>query len=293
VFAAGERSVKQLEHACSPVDNRDCTGFLQWALAQRDFRWPGFRKVRRQVCKRLNRRIRELGLADFAAYRRRLEADAAEWTAFDNCCAITISRFYRDRSVYETLRERVLAEIAARAVREGRMARIWSAGCASGEEPYTLKVTWDYDVARSFPDASVSIVATDIDETALARARRGCFESTSLRELPPDLVEHAFNRVGPLYCVKPKHRAGIEFLHQDLRRDGPAITFDLVLCRNIAFTYFAEPLQRHVLRSIMDRLASHGYLVIGTHERLPSIGPMLRPLCGAPQIFEPTEVAEL
>ncbi len=238
------------------------------------------------------KRIRELGLADFTAYRRRLEADPAEWTAFDSCCVVTISRFYRDRSVYETLRERVLPEIAARAVREERIARIWSAGCASGEEPFTLKVIWGCDVAHSFPDASVSIVATDVDETVLTRARRGCFEPTSLSELPPQLIEQAFDRAGPLYCIKPKHREGIEFLHQDLRRGGPAPTFDLVLCRNIAFTYFAEPLQRHVLRGIMDRLASHGYLVIGTHERLPSIEPTLRPLCGAPQIFERTEVAE-
>ena len=274
------------------MDDRDCTGFLQWALGQRDFRWPGFRKVRRQVCKRLNRRIRELGLADFAAYRRRLEADPAEWMAFDSCCVVTISRFYRDRSVYETLRERVLPEIAARTVREGRMVRIWSAGCASGEEPYTLKVIWDHDVVCELPDASVSIVATDVDETVLARARRGCFEPTSLGELPPRLIEQAFDVVGPLYCIKPRHREGIEFLPQDLRRGGPASTFDLVLCRNIAFTYFAEPLQHLVLRGIMDRLAPHGYLVIGTHERLPSVEPTLRPLCGAPQIFERTEVAE-
>jgi chemotaxis protein methyltransferase CheR len=292
MFAAGERSARQLEYACGPVNDRDCTDFLQWALAQRDFRWPGFRKVRRQVCKRLNRRIRELGLADFAAYRRRLEADPAEWMAFDNCCVVTISRFYRDRSVYETLRERVLPEIAARAVREGRMARIWSAGCASGEEPYTLKVIWDHDVAREFPEASVSIVATDVDETVLARARRGCFEPTSLGELPPRLIDQAFDLVGLLYCIKPRHREGIEFLPQDLRRGGPARTFDLVLCRNIAFTYFAEPLQHLVLRGMMDRLAPHGYLVIGTHERLPSVEPTLRPLCGAPQIFERTEVAK-
>jgi chemotaxis protein methyltransferase CheR len=273
----------------SSMDNRDCTGFLQWALAQRNFRWPGFRNVRQQVCKRLNRRIRELGLADFAAYRRRLEVDPAEWIAFDNCCVVTISRFYRDRSVYETLRERVLHEIAARAVREGRMARIWSAGCASGEEPYTLKVIWDHDVVCEFPDALVSIVATDVDETVLARARRGCFEPTSLGELPPRLIEQAFDVVGLLYCIKAKHREGIEFLHQDLRRGRPAPTFDLVLCRNVAFTYFAEPLQRQVLRGFMDRLAPHGNLVIGTHERLPSGEPTLRPLCGAPQIFERTE----
>ncbi len=234
--------------------------------------------------------MRELGLDDFAAYRRRLEADHAEWAAFDECCPITISRFFRDRSVFEVLRERLLPEIAARAVREGRAAQIWSAGCASGEEPYTLKIIWDCDVARSFPDATVSITATDVDESVLARARRGCFEPSSLRELSSHFVEEAFDRVGPLYCIKPRHREGIVFLHQDLRTETPASPFDLILCRYVAFTYFAERLQRQVLMRMPDRLAPHGYLVIGTHERLPSDGPPLKPLPGMPQIFKWTEL---
>jgi chemotaxis protein methyltransferase CheR len=115
----------------------DCTVFLQWALPLRNLRWPGFRKVRRQVCKRLKRRIEELGLVDFAAYRARLEADASEWGVFDECCHITISRFFRDRGVFEALRQRVLPDIATRARSERQTARIWSAGCASGEGPYT------------------------------------------------------------------------------------------------------------------------------------------------------------
>src|SRR5260370_17006516 len=94
------------------MDNRDCTTFLQWALPQRNLRWPGFRKVRRQVCKRLKRRIRELGLDDLAAYRRRLEADPAEWHAFDECCHITISRFFRDRGVFEVLPNNVPPHLA-------------------------------------------------------------------------------------------------------------------------------------------------------------------------------------
>ncbi len=104
------------------------------------------------------------------AYRRRLEADPAEWRAFDECCPITISRFYRDGRVFEAVRRRVCPDIAARAAREERAARIWSAGCASGEEPYTLKIIWDLDVAPSFPDIPVAITATDVDETVLTRA---------------------------------------------------------------------------------------------------------------------------
>jgi chemotaxis protein methyltransferase CheR len=270
------------------VDDYDCTAFLQWALPQRELRWPGFRKVRRQVCKRLKRRILELGLNDLAAYRRRLEADPAEWRAFDECCHITISRFFRDGGVFEALRKQVLPDIAARAVHEKRAARIWSAGCASGEEPYTLKIIWDREVARSVPSAPVSIVATDVDETVLSRARRACFEPTSLRELPPHLRESAFARVGSLHCLRPQHREGVEFLHQDLRREAPALLFDLILCRYLAFTYFGEPLQQRVLTRILDRLAPDGYLAIGTHEQLPSVEPALQSLTGTPQIFRRT-----
>ena len=185
------------------MDDRDCTAFLQWALPQRDLRWRGFRKVRRQVCKRLN---------DFGAYRSRLEADPAERQVFDECCHITISRFFRDRGVFEALRTYVLPDIAARIAREGRVARIWSAGCASGEEPYTLKIIWDCEVTLSLPDARVSIVATDVEGAVLARARQGCFEPASLRELPPNFVEQAFDRVGPLLCIKTQYREGVEFL---------------------------------------------------------------------------------
>jgi chemotaxis protein methyltransferase CheR len=268
------------------VSEPDCTAFLQWALPQANLRWPGFRKVRRQVCKRLKRRMNELQLEDFAAYRARLEADPTEWRAFDECCHITISRFFRDKGVFEVLRGRMLPDIAARARRERRAARMWSAGCASGEEPYTLKILWDLEVASSFPDVSLAIIATDVDRTMLARAREGCFEAASLQELPLHCVSHAFNQVGPLFCVKPRHREEIEFRYQDLRVETPALSFDLVLCRYVAFTYFALPLQQQVLARIMDRLLPHDYLAIGTHERLPGDAPELMPLAGAPQIFE-------
>jgi chemotaxis protein methyltransferase CheR len=268
------------------VNDTDCTALLQWALPQLDLRWPGYRKVRRQVCKRLKRRMRDLGLGDFSAYRARLESDPTEWRVLDGCCHITISRFFRDLGVFETLRRRVLPDIARCAKSEGRAARIWSAGCAAGEEPYTLKILWDLEVASSQPGVPLSIIATDVDEEMLARAREACFETTSLHELPPHLVEQAFDRVGPLFCVRSRYREGIEFVRQDLRLDAPTPGFDLILCRYVAFTYFALPLQEQVLAGIVERLLPGGYLVVGTHERLPTNSTGLIPLAGAPQIFE-------
>ena len=123
------------------VNDAECTAFLQWALPQLDLRWPGFRKVRRQVCKRLKQRMRDIGVNDYPAYCTRLEADPSEWQILDACCHITISRFFRDRGIFEVVRRRGLPDIAARARREKREARVWSAGCASGEEPYTSKNT--------------------------------------------------------------------------------------------------------------------------------------------------------
>ena len=274
------------------VNDTDCTAFLQWALPQLELRWPGFRKVRRQVCRRLKQRMRDLGLDNYSAYRARLEADPSEWRILDECCHITISRFFRDRGIFEVVRRQVLPAIAARAKREGRDAQVWSAGCASGEEPYTLKILWDVEIASGYPGVSLSIVASDADKAMLARAREGCFEQTSLHELPLPLIEQAFDRRGPEYCVKPKHREGIEFLDQDLRTEMPPRIFDLILCRFVAFTYFAVPLQRKVLASMLERLRPQGYFVIGSHEQLPVDVPELAALDSTSQIFQKRVLSE-
>jgi chemotaxis protein methyltransferase CheR len=194
------------------------TAFLQWALPQLNLRWPGFRKVHRQVCRRLKRRMNDLRIPDLAAYRTRLEADPAEWRFLDECCHITISRFFREKRVFKVLRTKVLPHIAERAHREVRAARIWLAGCASGEEPYTLKILWDLEVTRRYPSGvPLSIIATDTDRAMLARADQACFPSRSLRELPTPLLNQALDREDSLHCLKRQYREGIEFLQQDLR----------------------------------------------------------------------------
>ena len=136
--------------------------FLQWALPHLHMRWPGFRKVRKQVCKRIARRIRHLELEGVDDYQAYLRAHDDEWARLDALCRITISRFSRDRGVFETLAERVLPELA-QVVRErgDQKLRIWSAGCASGEEPYTLSVLWHEQLRPKFPDVRLEIIATD------------------------------------------------------------------------------------------------------------------------------------
>jgi chemotaxis protein methyltransferase CheR len=248
-------------------------------------RWQGFRKVHNQVCKRLRRRMKDLGIEGFGAYRKRLDTHPEEWTALDGLTHITISRFFRDKSIFEALEGCVLPDIAARAEAEKRQARFWSAGCASGEEPYTLKILWDLAVVPAFPGVECSVIATDVDETVLKRARNGCYSKGSLRELPEALLRQGFEQSDGLFCVRQQHREGVSFVLQDLRSDAPDGRFDLILCRNVAFTYFAPPLQVEALDRILGRLANPSFLVIGAREKLPREMSFLRPLTGVPEIF--------
>jgi chemotaxis protein methyltransferase CheR len=252
------------------VRDEDCVSFLRWALPSLGFRWAGYRKVRRQVCKRIGRRLRALDLPDLAAYRSLLESTPSEWRALDGLCRIPISRFWRDRAVFDFLAAALLPRIAAEAERERESeVRVWSAGCASGEEPYSLAIAWELGAAAAPPPPPLRLLATDADEFLLERARQGCYRAGSFKDLPPAFREAAFDETDGLFCVRERFRAGIEFRHEDIREAMPEGPFRLVLCRNLAFTYFDRDGQRNALERIAARLVPGGYLVIGTHESLP------------------------
>jgi chemotaxis protein methyltransferase CheR len=247
-----------------------CAEFLQWALPRLSLDWPGFRRVRRQVCHRVGRRVQELNLPDLFAYRSYLETHSDEWNVLDSFCWIPISRLLRDRIVFERLGSEVLPVLAAAVKDRGaREVHAWSAGCASGEEPYSLKILWNLEVASRFPDVSLTVVATDVDERLLERARRARYRSSSLRELPPAWLEKAITGSHDLVELRPEFRAGVEFRRADIRRETERGPFDLILCRNLVFTYFAAPLQRETLDRLLSELREGGALVIGLKERLP------------------------
>jgi len=268
------------------MTDRDCIQFLQWALPRLGLRWPGFRKVRRQVCKRVQRRLRALELADVAAYRRLLLERDEEWTNLDGLCRITISRFYRDRGVYRALEEAVMPALASRLEARGEGAfRVWSSGCASGEEAYSLSLLWRLRLAARHPSLRLEIVASDSDSHLLDRARRGCYGAGSLRDLPGAWLERGFERHAGDYCLKPAFRGGITWLWQDVREARPAGPFQLVLCRNLAFTYFNDAGQRGFLRRLREVLAPGGAVVVGAHERLPVDGAYLEPWPGVPAVY--------
>lgn len=249
------------------MQDRDCAAFLQWALPQLERRWSGYRKVRRLVCKRLAQRLKALGLADLDAYRRHLAARPEEWRELDALCGIPVSRFFRDRDIFDALEQEVLPALAETAASRGAI-EAWSAGCASGEEPYTLALIWAVRLQPRFAGMGLRIVATDSDAAVLRRARAGCYARSSLKELPGDLRAQGLEERDGTWCIRDRFRV-VDFVQQDLREAMPDGPFDLILCRNIVLTYYAPVLQEALMARIVGRLRPGGALVVGAHESIP------------------------
>jgi chemotaxis protein methyltransferase CheR len=267
--------------------DKDCVAFLQGHLPRLGLRWPGFRKVHGTVCKRLRRRLRELELEHLDAYAAYLAARPEEWARLDALCRIPISRFYRDREVFQTLGAHVLPELARRVADEGEQeVYAWSAGCASGEEPYSLRIVWEETVQRQFQDVHLVITATDADPTMLDRADRACYSAGSLKDLPQEWCERVFTPQDDSLCLRPAYKEGTRFLLQDIRVTMPGGRFHLVLCRNLVFTYFDVEQQRKLLPELAAHLHPKAYLVLGSHEELPPGSTGFRPAFGSLPIYQ-------
>jgi len=252
------------------MNDSQCVAFLQWALPRIGMRWAGYRKVRRQVCNRARRRAHELGLPDLNAYRTYLATHPPEWAVLDTLTPITISRFCRDRGMFELLANDVLPALAAQALERGADSLgIWSAGCASGEEPYTMAIIWELELAHRYPAVAIRILATDTHAAMLARARRACFSADSVTELPERWRAAAFVQQGGLYCLRERYRQAVTLVSGDIRTGPPDGPFDLIMCRNLVFTYFDLDLQHQIGAWLARALRPGGALVLGAHEQLP------------------------
>ena len=114
-----------------------------------------------------------------------------------------------------------------------------------------------------------NILATEIDQHMINRAQKGCYPLSSMRELPSEMRSQAFTREGDLFCIKEQYRERVKFLQQDIRNAQPDSTFDLILCRNLVFTYFEAALQQDLWARLDERLRAGGVMVLGAHESLP------------------------
>lgn len=240
---------------------------MQWALPRLEKRWAGFRKPRGQVKKRLRDRLSALGVESLEAYRHRLEVDPEEWHTLDFITRVTISRFHRNPRAWEFLRQVVLPDLSSRARDAGRSRlRAYSAGCASGEEPYTLRILWDLEPAD--PTLDLEIVAVDLDPHLIERARAGRYPTSSIEPLPEPWRRAAFEREDGALVLRPEHRR-VDFEVADVTRHVPPGPFDLVLCSYTVFIYCEPSKAERFVRHLARRVVAGAALMVGPHERPP------------------------
>ena len=246
-----------------------CVHFLKWALPKRNMRWAGFKKVRGQVCSRINKRLKELDLEDYNTYKAYLKDHQKEWEVFDQMTHITISKFFRDYESWKHLGQEILPALAQKAFEEKRNLRCWSAVCASGEEPYTLAILWKKIIAPDFPALIPEIIATDVDEHMLKRSYRACYEAGSLKELPDQWIVGVFNKEDSEYCLNKDYKNMVDLLQQDIRQEMPEGLFDIIFCKNLVAMYFTKELAVKLFRKIAQKLRNGGFLLLGNHEAFP------------------------
>lgn len=237
--------------------SRDITPFAETFLAQS-----------------LDKRLEATSIDSAAAYVLHLAKDRVEAETFIHSLNIGYSEFFRDPLVFALLAQMILPGLIEEKRKSGRPEiRIWSAGCAAGQEPLSVAILLDQLAADRELPVSFRIIATDVSDTALATARRGQYAASEVKNVPLRYIESCFHRQGGAYQVVERVRTMVDFSTYDLL-DACSICppasifgdFDLILCCNLLFYY--QPAVRRALLAKIDRcLAPKGYLVTGETER--------------------------
>jgi len=246
--------------------------FLKEVTPLFGLQWRPFR--RRGVKRKIEQRVAEVGNAHFDEYLLKVRRDPEERGHLSEFLTVTISRFYRDRKVFGLLEHSVIPAIIKNK-RENDEFKIWSVGCANGEEPYSLSMLWKARFENKFPKIRLVILATDINEALLRRAKDGRYKESSLREVPEEILRRFFRIEEGFVVIDRFIRESVEFKKHDIIHEEPFPEMDIIFCRNLAFTYFTKECQMNVIKKIFGSLNEGGYLILGKDEMLPLTYPTL------------------
>ncbi len=213
--------------------------------------------------RRFEIRLRTTGAITYPKYIIYLNKHPEEFTNLLNDLTINYTTFFRDTDVYEYLEHKLLPKLFF----SKNSVKIWSAGCASGEEPYSLAILVHKVLGRRLQSQSVSIVASDIDLDALSKAKRGVYQARQLGPLSQLQIEQFFNKTDEGYTVKDNVKSLIKFEQFDLMGKPRHYDYDLILCRNVMI-YFSKEGQQHIHMNFFSALKSGGYMITGKSEIL-------------------------
>ena len=227
------------------------------------------------VKNRLLKRMADLDIRSYRDYFYHVKYDTTqrEFNALMNLVTTNETSFYRNEPQLLSFSDEVLPLVIKNGAESGRKSiRIWSAGCSTGEEPYTLAMMI-LERTRHLNGWKIEIAANDISEQVLQRARRGEYRGNTLRAVKPALLARYFTKAGEYYQVNPEVKALVSFSHinlNDPKKLSLCSGYDVVFCRNVMI-YFSDECKRQLVRSFYSSLQSGGYLYIGHSETLHGI----------------------
>ncbi len=232
--------------------------------------WKGYRKVRKGVKKRIRRHMYGLNCSTARDYISIIAADKDQERITESCLLVTISRFFRDLRMWECIEKNILPEFIKNVCDQ---IQVWSAGCACGEEAYSLSILWHrLTTAHKNDDTRLNILATDVNPICIERARKGWFEKSSLKEMDPATIATYLKKIPGKRqyevhsCAKSVIRWQIHDLFTPIAK-GP---FHIIMLRNNLLTYYQGTKKEDAFQMILDRLIPGGYIMIGSHEKLPT-----------------------
>ncbi len=266
----------------------DFTRLLEYLKASRGFDFSAYKVS--SLMRRVQKRMREIGIRDYAAYSDYLEVHPHEFDPLFDTVLINVTSFFRDAPAWTCLAEKILPRLLEE--RDPRSPlRIWSAGCATGEEAFGLAMTFAEALSEE-ELRRMKIYATDADEDALAKARQASFEARQVTGVPQHLLDKYFEKSGSRYVFRSDLRRHLIFGRHDLIQDAAISRLDLLVCRN-TLMYFNSETQEKILARFHFALNRNGYLFLGKAETLLTHGNSFRPVDLKNRIFTRASAANL
>nr|WP_228037846.1 CheR family methyltransferase [Nodosilinea sp. LEGE 06152] len=254
---------------------------LDYVHTSRGFDFTGYK--RSSLMRRVNRRLQMINVSTFSDYIDYLEVHPDEFRQLFNTLLINVTAFFRDPSAWNTLRTEIVPAILS-TKSDHDMIRVWSAGCASGEEAYSMAILLAELLGVEAFQERVKIYATDLDDEALAEARQATYSQQKVEGLSDTQLEQFFEQKEGLYTFRKDLRRLVIFGRHDLIQDAPISKVDLLLCRN-TLMYFNAETQSRILARFHFALRNNGYLFLGKAEMLLTHSNMFSPVQLKGRIF--------
>jgi two-component system CheB/CheR fusion protein len=258
---------------------------LTYLKLSRGFDFTAYKRA--SLMRRVQVRMQALGMSRFAAYLDFLQVDAEEFTRLFNTILINVTSFFRDPAHWEYLRDEILPDLVG-AASAAAPIRVWSAGCASGEEAYSIAILLAEAMGSDAFRQRVKIYATDVDEEALAQARPAVYGARAVEDVPAPLLERYFDRQDDRFAITKELRRAVIFGRHDLIQDAPISRVDLLVCRN-CLMYFNTEAQARILSRFHFALVPRGVLFLGKAETLLAQSALFEPVDVKRRLFAKTE----